>query len=197
MVISEANMRFIKILCFVLLLGGISVLAIYIARHTERAVRSLTLEVLRSIPQAFLVLQTQREIAVATLDSGNILLGPRVGHAVANRRTYLGLDLEKVAPEDIEVVGNQVSVQLPTPAILDSSLDYGSVRLFTKRSGFMLLRDLASGRSIEIELLDLLSKTTPELTGENLKAQRLNFVDRLNRQAGDLFRAKGLSVEFR
>ena len=190
-------MRFIKILCFVLLLGGISVLAIYIARHTERAVRSLTLEVLRSIPQAFLVLQTQREIAVATLDSGNFLLGPRVGHAVANRRTYLGLDLEKVAPDDIEVVGNRVSVQLPAPAILDSALDYGSVRLFTKRSGFMLLRDIASGRSIEIELLDLLSRTTPELTGEDLKAQRLNFVDRLNRQAGDLFRAKGLSVEFR
>lgn len=190
-------MRFIKILCFVLLLGGIAVLAVYVVRHTERAVRSLTLEVLRSIPQAFLVLQTQREIAVATLDSGNFLLGPRVGHAVANRRTYLGLDLEKVAPDDIEVVGSRVSVQLPAPTILDSALDYQSVRTFSKRSGFMLLRDLASGRSIEIELLDLLSKTTPELTGEDLKAQRLNFVDRLNRQAGDLFRAKGLAVEFR
>ena len=189
-------MRFIKILCFVLLLGGISVLAIYIARHTERAVRSLTLEVLRSIPQAFLVLQTQREIAVATLDSGNILLGPRVGHAVANRRTYLGLELEKVAPDDIEVVGSRVSVQLPAPTILDSALDYQSVKMFTKRSGFNLLRDLAAGRSIERELLELLSRTTPEYTAEDLQAQRLNFVDRLNRQVGDLFRSKGLAIEF-
>ena len=190
-------MRIIKTLCFVLLLGGIAVLAVYVVRHTERAVRSLTLEVLRSIPRAFLVLETQREVAVATMDSGSFLLGPRIGHATASRKTYLGVDMEEVTPGDIDVVGNRVSVQLPAPAILDSSLDYGSVRLFTKRSGFMLFRDLASGRSIEIELLDLLSKTTPELTGEDLKAQRLNFVDRLNRQAGDLFRAKGLSVEFR
>ena len=190
-------MRILRILCFLLLLGGLVALAVYVARHTERAVRTLAIEVLRSIPRVFLVLETQREIAVATTDNGNFVFGPRVGHATASRKTYLGVDMEKVAPADIEVVGNRVSVQLPAPAILDSALDYGSVRLFTKRSGFMLLRDLASGRSIEIELLDLLSKTTPELTGEDLKAQRLSFVDRLNRQASDLFRAKGLAIEFR
>ena len=190
-------MRFIKILCFVILLVVISVLAVYVVRHTEHAVRSLTLEVLRSIPQAFLVLQTQREIAVATLDSGNFLMGPRIGHATGSRKTYLGVDMEKVAPADIEVLGNRVFVQLPAPTILDSALDYQSVKIFAKRSGFNLLRDLAAGRSIERELLELLSRTTPEYTAENLKAQRLNFVDRLNRQAGDLFRAKGLSVEFR
>ena len=49
----------------------------------------------------------------------------------------------------------------------------------------------------ERELLELLSRTTPEYTAEDLQAQRLNFVDRLNRQAGELFRAKGLNIEFR
>jgi hypothetical protein len=43
----------------------------------------------------------------------------------------------------------------------------------------------------------LLSRTTPEYTAEDLQAQRLNFIDRLNRQAGELFRAKGLNIEFR
>ena len=189
-------MRIIKILCFVLLLGGIALLAVYVVRHAERAVQSLTLEVLRSIPKAFMVLETQREVAVASTDNGSFLLGPRIGHAVANRRTHLGLDLEKVAPDDIEVVGNRVSVQLPAPAILGTSLDYDSVRIFSKRSGFQLLCDLASGRSIERELLDLLSKTIPEYTGEDLRAQRQSFVDRLNHGAGEMFKAKGLSIEF-
>lgn len=190
-------MRILKILCFLLLLGGLVALAVYVARHTERAVRTLAIEVLRSLPRTFWVLETQREVAVATMDNGNFLLGPRIGHAVANRRTHLGLDLEKVGSNDIEVAGNRVSVQLPAPAILDSALDYGSVRLFAKRSGFMLLRDLASGKSIERELLDLLSTTTPEYTTEELRAQRQSFVDRLNHGAGEMFKAKGLTVEFR
>lgn len=190
-------MRILKVLGLVLAMGGGVVLAIYVARHTERVVQSLTLEILRSIPKVFLVLETQRETAVAASDTGNWVLGPRIGHATGSRRTHLGLDMEKVGPDDIQVTGTRVSVQLPAPNILDSSLDYQSVKLFTKRSGFMHFRDLASGRSIERELLALLSTTPPELTGEDLKAQRLNFVDRLNRQAGDLFRAKGLTVEFR
>lgn len=189
-------MRIIKILCFVLLLGGSAVLAVYVVRHTERAVRELTIEVIRSIPRIFWVLETQREVAVASMDDGNWIFGPRVGHATASRRTHLGVDMEMVKPDDVEVSGRRVAVRIPSPAVLDSAIDYGSVRMFSKRSGFQLFRDLASGRSIEIELLDLLSKTTPELTGEDLRAQRLNFVDRLNRHAGDLFRAKGLSVEF-
>ena len=189
-------MRILKILCFLLLLGGLVALAVYVARHTDRAVRTLAIEVLRSIPRAFLVLEVQREIAVATMDDGNFVFGPRVGHATASRKTYLGVDMEKVGPDDIEVNGRQVQVRLPDPSTLDSSLDYGSVRLFTKRSGFMLLRDLASGKSIERELLDLLSKTTPEYVGDDLKVQRLNFVDRLNRQARGLFESKGLTVRF-
>lgn len=189
-------MRILKILCFLFLLGGLVALAVYVARHTERAIRSLTIEVLRTLPRAFLVLEAQREIAVATTDNGNFVFGPRVGHATASRKTYLGVDMEKVGPDDVEVNGRQVQVRLPDPSTLDSSLDYGSVRLFTKRSGFMLLRDLASGKSIERELLDLLSKTPPEFTGDDLRAQRLNFVDRLNRQAGGLFESKGLTIRF-
>ena len=190
-------MRIFKIIAVLLLLGGGVALALYVARNTDRAIRSLTVEVLRSLPRAFLVLQSQREVAVASTDSGNFLLGPRLGHATASRKTYFGVDMERVTPEDIEVTGNRVSIQLPTPTILDSALDYASVRMITKRSGFMFLRDLATGKSIEQELLGLLSMTTPEYTGEDIKAQRLNFVDRLNRQVGDLFRAKGLAIEFR
>ena len=190
-------MKLLKIAFVILTIAGCVALAYYLTVRTEQAVRKLTVEVLRSIPRVYLALETQHEVAVASTDSGNILLGPRLGHAVANRRTHLGLDLEKVTPEDIQVEGRHVVVQLPDPSTLDSSLDYGSVRMFAKRSGFMLLRDLASGRSIERELLEMLSKMTPELTGEDLRAQRQSFVDRLNRGAGELFKAKRLSVTFK
>ena len=190
-------MRFLKIIAVLLLLGGGVALAVYGARHTERAIRSLTIEVLRSLPRAYLVMMTQREIAVATTDHGGIIFGPRIGHASANRQTHVGLDMEAVTPGDIEVLGSKVSIRIPSPTVLGSAIDYGTVNIFTKRSGFQLLRDLAAGRSIERELLDLLSATPPELTGEDLRAQRQSFVDRLNHKAGEMFKAKGLSVTFK
>ena len=165
--------------------------------HTEQAVRKLTVEILRSIPRAFLVLETQREVAVASVDGGSLLLGPRLGQATASRRTHFGLDMENVGAGEIEVSGRRVTVRIPAPAVLDSALDYATVRMFTKRSGFQLLRDLASGKSLERELLELLGKTTPEFTGEDLRFQRQSFVDRLNHGAGEMFKAKGLTVEFR
>lgn len=185
-----------KLILAVVLIAGCGVLAYTLTQRAEHAVRRLTIEVLRSIPAAFLVLETQREVAVASLDGGSLLLGPRLGQATASRRTHVGLDLETVGPADIEVSGRRVAVRIPSPAVLDSAIDYSTVRMFTKRSGFQLLKDLASGRSIERELLELLGSKAPEFTGEDLRVQRQSFIDRLNRQAGDLFRAKGLSVEF-
>lgn len=190
-------MRILKVLGLVLAMGGGVVLALCVTQRAEQAVRELTIELMQSIPRMFWVLETQREVAVVTADNGNILLGNRLGHATANRRSHLGIDMGKIKPNDVEVTGRKVSVQLPDPEILDTALDYSTVRMLTKRSGFRLLWDLASGKNIEAELLDLLSKTTPEYTAEDLKAQRLNFVDRLNRQAGELFKAKNLNVEFR
>ena len=171
-------------------------LAYALAQRAEYAARRLTIEILRSIPRSFLVLETQREVAVASVDGGSLLLGPRLGQATASRRTHVGLDMQAVGPGDIGVSGRRVAVRIPNPAVLDSAIDYSTVRMFTKRSGFQLLKDLASGRSIERELLELLGSQPPEFTGEDLRVQRQSFVDRLNRQAGDLFRAKGLTVEF-
>jgi hypothetical protein len=185
-----------KLVLAAVLIAGCGALAYSLALQAEHAVRRLTIEVLRSIPKAFLVLETQREVAVASVDGGSLLLGPRLGHATASRRTHFGLDMETVGPGDIEVSGQHVTVRIPGPAVLDSALDHATVRMFTKRSGFQLLRDLASGRSMERELLELLGKTTPEYTGEDLRAQRQSFLDRLNRSSAELFKAKGLTVEF-
>jgi len=190
-------MKFLKILAAIIFLVGCVALAVYSYTKSEVAIRRLTIEVLRSIPKAFLVMETQREVAVACTDEGSLLLGPRLGHATASRRTHLGVDMEIVKADDVEVTGHQVSVRLPDPEILDTALDYSSVRMFTKRSGFQLLRDLASGRSIERELLEMLNRTIPDYTGEDLRQLRQNFVDRMNRSTGEIFGAKDLEVIFR
>jgi hypothetical protein len=190
-------MKLLKILTAVLVIVGCSALAMYAFSRTETAIQKLTLEILKTIPRMFLVLESQKEVAVATVDDGSFLMGPRVGHATASRRTYYGLDLEKVVPGDIEIAGSRVCVRLPDPGVLDSSLDFGSVQMFTKRSGFMLLRDLAAGKSIERELLDLLNRSPPEITGEDIRAQHQSFVVRLNQGAAKLFKVKNLNVEFR
>lgn len=194
---GEIPMKLTKHILAVVLVAGCGILAYTLTQRAENAVRSLTVEILRSIPRSFLVLETQREVAMASVDGGSLLLGPRLGHATASRRTHVGLDLETIGPGDIEVSGRRVAVRIPSPTVLDSSLDSSTIRMFTKRSGFQLLRDLASGKSLERELLELLGKATPEFTGEDLRVQRQSFVDRLNRGAGEMFRDKGLAVEFR
>ena len=190
-------MKALNFITPVALLFAAIALAFYLASRTQTAIQRLTIEILRSIPRSFLVLETQREVAVASMDDGGVLFGPRVGHATASRRTHLGVNLEKVTPSDVDLVGRRVSIKLPDPEILDSAIDFSTVRMFTKRSGFRLLWDLASGKSIEQELLGMLGQTTPDYTGDDLRAQRLSFVTRLNDAAAGLFKAKGLEVEFR
>ena len=189
-----------KLFCWLLaiaLIATIGHVAYRIAHRPQAAVRELTLATLRALPRTFLVLETQREVAVATVDDGGVLLGPRIGQATANRRTHYGIDVAMIGAEDVEVAGNRVLVALPNPTVFDSAIDPASVRMLSKRTGLQCLRDAATGRSIERELLDLLHEATPDCVGDDLRAQRDNFVERLNRQASGLFEAKGLDVRFR
>ena len=80
--------------------------------------------------------------------------------------------------------------------MLDRTVDYSTVRLITKRSGFQFARDMARGFSLERELLEMLSSNPPEYTPDDIRSRRMTFIDRLNRQATELFHAKRVDVEF-
>jgi len=180
----------------IVFLVGVATLGVYTLSRTDVAIRRVTIEILRSIPRIFLVLETEKQISVATVEDGGWLLGPRSGQATATTRSHWGIDFQQVESKDVEVAGSDVRVRMPDPTLLDRALDYATMRLITKRSGFQFARDLARGRSLERELLEMLSSTPPEYSPDDIRARRMTFLDRLNRQAGDLFRTKGLSIEF-
>ena len=186
-----------KALTLLALLGCGAALSWRAYHHAHIDDRRLAIEVMRALPQSFWVLETTRQVAVVTVDDGGLLWGPRVGQATACRRIHYGLAAEGIGPDDITVEGRRVLIKVPNPSVFESAIDPSTVRLFSKRSALQVLRDLASGRSLERELLEMLNKATPEYTGEDLQAQRQSFVDRLNRCARQLFSAKGLDIEFR
>ena len=189
-------MKTFKILFAIILLGGCVALALYFAARADRSVRTLAISILRNVPSKFLVMESSEQLAAATINSGGWFLGPRVGQVVAKRTTYWGADLTVVQSGDIEVAGRLVRVRLPSPSVLDVAVDLSSMELYTKRSLLQLFSDLAMGRSLERDLMELVYRNQPEPTSEEIESRRLEFAARLNRDVAELFRGHDLSVEF-
>ncbi len=166
------------------------------AGPTENEMRELAIATLKTIPQSFLIMQTDEQLALPTVDGGGWLLGPRRGQASVRVRAHWGCDLQKVTPGDIEVAGSTVRIRLPAPTLFDTVADLASWRFFGKRSGLQFLGDLATGRSLETELLRLVPGAVPHPSPADIELRRSVFVERLNRAAAGLFNAKGLAVEF-
>lgn len=189
-------MKTMKILMAALLIGGCVTTAVYFAVRADRAIRTLTISVLRDLPKSFLVMESSEQLAVATINSGGWLLGPRIGQVVAKRNSYWGIDLTQIKPEQIEVDGTRVRVPLPAPSLLDVAVDLSTLQFFTKRSGLQLLGDLSMGRSLENDLMALVYRNQPEPTTDEIESRRREFVARLNRDVAKLFESKGLAIEF-
>ena len=188
-----------KLLNIILAIFAVAVgtaLAVYLAGCNQRAIRAVTVSVLQQLPRSWLVLQTDEEMAVAEVRGGGLLLGPRSGMAVAVRRTHWGINLEQVVGEDIVVSGRAVRIKLPEPAVFDTSIDMGSFRYLTRRSGFHALGDVLWGRSLFSELAEIACQTPPKYTSEQIQARRSDFILRLNEQAKALFEARDLHVQF-
>ena len=166
------------------------------AGPTEDEMRELAIATLMTIPQSFLVLQTDEQLALPTVDEGGWLLGPRRGHASVRVRAHWGCNLQAVSSTDIEVAGSTVRIRLPAPTLFDTAADLASWRFFGRRSGLQFLGDMATGRSLETELLRLVPRAVPHPSPADVELRRAIFVERLNRSAAGLFKAKGLTVEF-
>jgi len=192
----EGTLKLMKILLASLLVGGCVAAAVYMAIRSDRAVRNLTISLLRDVPSSFLVLEASEQLAVATINSGGWILGPRIGQVVAKRTTYWGVDLTQVRPEQIEVDGARVRVRLPAPGVLDVAVDLSTLQFYTKRSGLQLIGDLAMGRSLERDLMELVYRNQPEPMSEEIESRRLEFAARLNNDVAKMFESKGLTIQF-
>ena len=164
--------------------------------RSEAEVRELSLHLLQSIPQACLILASDEQVALPVIDNGNWLFGPRRGQASVRLRSHWGLDLRAVTPDDVEVSGSKVRIRLPEPSLFDTAADLSSWSFTGRRSGFQYIGDILAGRSLESELLQIVHLFQPQSSPYAIQARRQTFVDRLNRQAAELFHAKRLGVEF-
>ena len=189
-------MKLLNIILAIVAVAVGTALAVYLAGCNQRAIRAVTVSVLQQLPRSWLVLQTDEEMGVAEVRGGGLLLGPRSGIAVAVRRTHWGINLEQVVGEDIVVSGRTVRIKLPEPAVFDTSIDMGSFRYLTRRSGFHALGDVLWGRSLFSELAEIACQTPPKYTAEQIQARRSDFIRRLNDQAKALFEARDLHVKF-
>lgn len=190
-------MKTMKFFLAVLLISSCAAAVVYLAVRSDRTVRSLTISVLHDLPKSYLVLESSEQLAVATINSGGWILGPRIGQVVAKRTSYWGIDLTQIEPDQIEVDGTRVRVPLPAPSMLDMAVDLSTLQFFTKRSGLQLMGDLAMGRSLEHDLMALVYRSQPEPTSEEVESRRLEFAARLNRDVAELFREHNLTIEFR
>ena len=189
-------MKFTNIVLAITVVATSIAMAVYFAGCNKRATRAVTVSILQQIPRAWLILQTDEELTVATIDGGNLLFGPRSGMATAVRRTHWGLDLETVVGENIVVSGREVRVKLPDPAVFDTVVDMSTFRYMTRRSGLFAIADAFTGHSLLKELAEIACRTPPKFSPEQIQTRRTEFVRRLNEQAATLFAAKGLAVQF-
>lgn len=189
-------MKIMKFLLTTLLVVGCTAAVVFMVIRSERAIRTLTISILQNVPQTYLVLESSEQLAVATINSGGWILGPRTGQVVAKRTSYWGIDLTQIKPDQIEVDGTRVRVLLPAPGMLDVAVDLSTLQFFTKRSGLQLMGDLAMGRSLEHDLMALVYRSQPEPTSEEVESRRLEFVARLNRDVAEMFKGHNLTVEF-
>ena len=189
-------MKLINIILILVVVAACAAATVYLAGCNQRTVRTLTISILQQLPRSWLILQTDEEMTVAEIQGGGFLLGPRSGMASAVRRSHWGLDLEKVTVEDIVVSGHEVRIKLPEPAVFDTSVDMGSFRYLTLRSGLQAITDAIFGRNLMRELAEIACRTPPKFSPDQIQARRAEFVRRLNEQAAGLFQAKDLVVRF-
>ena len=76
---------------------------------------------------------------------------------VAYGEVRAGVDLSKIAAEDIEIVNNTIKIKLPPPRILDSKIDVRRSRVYSYSRGFLSL-----GPDVASELQTLAQRQTLE-----------------------------------
>jgi len=106
------------------------------------------LQLLRSRELAFLATHKTVSQIVVERRLSHPVLGKSECFLVGVVRFYHGVDFEKLDAGAIRREGDALIVRVPEPEELDFGVDLESIRVYTKRSGLMVLRDWASGTDV-------------------------------------------------
>jgi hypothetical protein len=161
-------------------------------------IEKATLSVLRSENLVFLVTdKIVSQIAVDIRDS-SLLLGKREGVLISTVTMYYGVDLKQLDESCFSRIGNTLVVKLPDPRELDFTVDLGSLKYLTKRSGLNVIADFLCNKDLDEELRQgIHNHAATFMTDKKLLPTRDKIVKQLNAFAAPLFQEKGVTIEFR
>ena len=157
-----------------------------------------TLKVLRSQELAFLVTDRIVTQVVVEQRESNPWLGSSERFLVGVVRYYFGVDLASLKGDALRREGDAVVVTLPEPRELDLGVDMESVRVISKRSGLIAIRDWAAGTDHDQELRSEFAAAARRfLKHEGLIPSRESLVRRLQSFAPALSARAGVRIVFR
>lgn len=157
-----------------------------------------TLEVLRRQQLAFLV--TDRIVTQVLVEKreNSFWLGQSECFLIGVVRCYYGVDLSKLSGDALQRQGDAIVVTVPQPRELDLGVDLESVRVVSKRSGLIVIRDWVAGRDHRRELRGEFARTARIfLRRQNLIPSRETLVRRLQSYAPALSAKTGVKIVFR
>jgi len=126
------------------------------------------------------------------------LLGSGQSHVVGLVRFHYGIDLVEIGEKDVRREGDTLYVKLPEPRELDFSVDLESLRVFSKRSGLVTVRDWWVGADPRRELLTEFHREAGRFVRrEGLLPSRQDLMKRLNQYGKALSARLGGKVVFR
>ncbi len=158
--------------------------------------RNVVIRILQDIPRSFVVLVTEEAFNDLSFDDSGFLLGTRHAQSSMIVRTHWGIDLKKITPGDVQIHGRHATVTIPDPEVLDVVPDLATWRIYTRRTGLQVIRELLANRTLHG---DLLATAQPLLYQKpaSTPGHRARAVARMNEEAGRLFPGTGFTVEFR
>jgi hypothetical protein len=109
---------------------------------------------------------------------------------VAHGIVKAGVNLEKLRPEDIEIVGQVVRIRLPNPQITDCYLDEEKTRVLERSTGLLRTFDKNLEQTVRVIAVDDVRR------GARQAGILKDADERARAQVQKLFQQMGLEVEF-
>ena len=157
----------------------------------------LALSILKSDAMNFLVTRRLYSTVVLEKTESNWFLGERHGLLIADVELFYGFDLAKLDRQAIREDGEVLTVTLPEPALLTTSVDLEHLRYFTKQSALSLAADKFASRDLREELRrEFAEAARQHFADRGLLPERAELLEAVNRWGGPFFAARQLQVRF-
>lgn len=120
-------------------------------------VRSMVVQQVRGASELTTAVYSMESVVPASRERtlGGYVIGKTTLLYIAHGEVRAGVDLSTLQPEDVQILGNGISLRLPPPKILDSKIDVNRSKVYDYDRGFFGL-----GPDVAPELQELAQRET-------------------------------------